>query len=213
MLAPTTPESDPATPAWWALYTRHQHEKIVAEMLATKGFEVFLPLHESLRRWKDRQKLLSLPLFPCYVFVKGSLSRRLQVVTTPGIHMILSKGEQIAVIPEAEILAIRRAVEGSYKVEPHPFLKVGERVRVTRGSLEGVEGILVRKKNAFRLVLSVDMLAQSVGVEVSAADVEPVEITGQNSANPGAFSAGEGEIGKKIPPTAAVYDARLNSTR
>jgi transcription antitermination factor NusG len=149
-------------PAWWALYTRHQHEKAVAEMLVCKGLEVFLPLHDSMRRWKDRQKLLSLPLFPGYVFVRGDLSRRLQVVTTPGVHMILSRGDQIALVPEDEILAIRRAV-----------LKCGERVRVTRGSLEGVEGILVRKKNLYRLVLSVDMLARSVGVEVDASDVEP----------------------------------------
>jgi transcription antitermination factor NusG len=95
-------------------------------------------------------------------------------VTTPGVHMILSRGDQIALVPEDEILAIRRAVEGSYRIEPHPFLKCGERVRVTRGSLEGVEGILVRKKNLYRLVLSVDMLARSVGVEVDASDVEPV---------------------------------------
>jgi transcription antitermination factor NusG len=160
--------------AWWALYTRHQHEKTVAEMLLCKGLEVFLPLHESMRRWKDRQKLLSLPLFPGYVFVRGNLSRRLQVLTKPGVHMILSRGEEIAVVPEDEILAIRRAVEGPYRIEPHPFLKCGERVRVTRGSLEGVEGILVRKKNLYRLVLSVDMLARSVGVEVDAADVEPI---------------------------------------
>jgi transcription antitermination factor NusG len=159
--------------AWWALYTRHQHEKTVAEMLSAKGFEVFLPLYESMRRWKDRNKLLSLPLFPCYVFVRGGLNRRLQVVTTPGVHMILSRGEQVAIIPEAEIDAIRITVDGPYHVEPHPFLKCGERVRVTRGSLEGVEGVLVRKKNLCRLVLSVDMLAQSVAVEVNALDVEP----------------------------------------
>lgn len=159
---------------WWALYTRHQHEKVVADMLEAKGFEVFLPRYESMRRWKDRQKLLSLPLFPCYVFVRGDLNRRLQVVSTPGVHMVLSRGEQFAIIPECEIAAIRRTVEGHYRVEPHPFLKVGERVRVTRGSLQGVEGILVRKKNLYRLVLSVNMLAQSVGVEIDAADVEPV---------------------------------------
>src|ERR1700678_3190618 len=96
---------------WWALYTRHQHEKTVAEMLSAKGFEVFLPLYESLRRWKDRSKMLTLPLFPCYVFVRGGLDRRLQVVTTPGIHMILCRGERVAMIPQAEIDAIRRAVE------------------------------------------------------------------------------------------------------
>jgi len=160
--------------AWWALYTRHQHEKTVAEMLSAKGFEVFLPLYDSMRRWKDRNKLLSLPLFPCYVFVRGGLNRKLQVVTTPGVHMILYRGERVATIPESEILAIRKTVEGSFRVEPHPFLKCGERVRVIRGSLEGVEGVLVRKKNMFRLVLSVEMLAQSVAVEIDASDVEPV---------------------------------------
>jgi transcription antitermination factor NusG len=159
---------------WWALYTRHQHEKTVADMLSSKGFEVFLPLYDSMRRWKDRTKLLSLPLFPCYVFVRGGISRKLQVVSTPGVHMILYRGEQVAVIPEAEIQAIRAAVDGRLSMEPHPFLNCGDRVRVLRGSLAGVEGILTRKKNLVRLVLSVDMLAQSVAVEVSASDVEPV---------------------------------------
>lgn len=159
---------------WWALYTRHQHEKVVAEMLSAKGFEVFVPLYESVRRWKDRQKQLSLPLFPCYVFVRGGLDRRLPIVTTPGVHMILSRGDKVAVIPEEEIQAIRRTVEGNFQVEPHPFLKCGDRVRVTCGSLQGVEGILIRKKNVFRLILSVEMLAQSVAVEINATDVELV---------------------------------------
>ncbi len=160
--------------AWWVVYTRHQHEKVVADTLAGKGFEVFLPLYESMRRWKDRQKLLSLPLFPCYVFVRGVYERRLPVVTTPGVHMILSRGERVATVPDEEIEAIRRTVEGDFRVEPHPFLRCGERVRVTRGSLQGIEGILTRKKNLCRLVLSVEMLAQSVGVEIDASDVEPV---------------------------------------
>src|ERR1700677_3493171 len=103
---------------WWALYTRHQHEKTVADMLSAKGFEVFLPLYESMRRWKDRQKMLSLPLFPCYVFVRGGLNRRLQVVTTPGVHMVLSHGEHVALIPEIEIQAIRKTLESSFGVVP-----------------------------------------------------------------------------------------------
>src|SRR5271168_3421032 len=162
------------TSDWWALYTRHQHEKTVTEMLSTKGFDVFLPLYGSIRKWKDRSKKITLPLFPCYVFVRGGLDRRLQVVTTPGVHMILFNGEQVAMIPGVEIEAIRRAVEGPFRVEPHPFLKCGERVRVIRGSLLGVEGVLVRKKNLYRLVLSVDMMAQSVAVEIDATDVKPV---------------------------------------
>ena len=159
--------------AWWAIYTRHQHEKTVEEILRAKGFEVFLPLYESVRKWKDRRKLLSLPLFPCYVFVRGGLDRRLQVVTTPGVHMVLTRGEKVAMIPEGEIEAIRRTIEGQFRVEPHPFLRCGERVRVIRGSLEGLEGVLVRKKNLYRLVLSVEMLAQSVAVEIDASDVIP----------------------------------------
>ena len=159
---------------WCAVYTRHQHEKSVGETLRAKGFEVFLPLYESTRRWKDRRKTLSLPLFPCYVFVRGAHERRLPVLTTPGVHMIISRGERVVTVSEEEIDAIRRAVEGTLSVEPHPFLRCGERVRVVRGSLEGVEGVLTRKKNLYRLVLSVEMLAQSVSVEIDALDVVPV---------------------------------------
>jgi transcription antitermination factor NusG len=158
---------------WWAVYTRHQHEKVVARMLSAKGFEVFLPLYDSTRHWKDRNRMLSMPLFPCYLFIRGENTRRLQVMTTPGVHMILCNGEQVAAVPEAEIQAIRKTVEGAFHVEPHPFLKCGERVRVRRGTLAGVEGILVRKRNQYRLVLTVDMLEQSVGVEIDASDVEP----------------------------------------
>lgn len=159
---------------WWALYTRHQHEKTVFNGLHAKGFEVFLPMYESLRRWKDRNKLLALPLFPCYVFVRGGLDRKLQVLTTPGIHKILYHGERVATIPDQEIEAIRRSLDASFRVEPYPFLKSGDRVRVTRGTLEGVEGLLVRRKGLCRLILSVEMLAQSVAVEIDAADVVPV---------------------------------------
>lgn len=183
--------------AWCALYTRHQHEKTVAEMLSAKGFEVFLPLYDSLRVWRDRKKLLSLPLFPCYVFVRGGVNRRLQIMTTPGVHMILCNGDRVAVIPEAQIEAIRKTVEGKLRVEPHPFLKCGERVRVRRGTLEGVEGLLVRKKNQFRLVLCVDMLAQCVAVEVDASDVEPVTAWGLS----GVIQAGQYVGARRVPQT------------
>jgi len=116
--------------------------------------------------------VLSLPLFPCYLFVRGGPRRRSQVVTTPGVHMIISCGEDAAEIPVSEIQAIRRSLEGHFRVEPHPFLRCGQRVRVKRGSLEGLEGVLVRKKSQCRLVLTVSMLTQSVGVEIDAADVE-----------------------------------------
>lgn len=182
---------------WWALYTRHQHEKTVAQNLTNKGFDVFLPLYESTRRWRDRTKNLWLPLFPCYVFVRGGLNRRSMVVTTPGVHMVLYNGERVAVIPDAEIDAIRLAVSGPVRVEPHPYLRCGERVRVIRGSLTGVEGVLLRKKSVYRLVLSVDMLAQSVAVEINAVDVEPLGTRGKSLA----YREQVGEYDKVIPAT------------
>jgi len=158
---------------WWVLYTRHQHEKAVADALLAKGFEVFLPMYESVRIWKDRKKTISLPLFQCYVFVRGGIKSRLQVTTTPGVYSILSRGEQIVTIPEADIAAIQHSVAARLRVEPHPFLSCGDRVRVIRGPLEGVAGILIRKKNLCRLVLSVGTLARSIAVEINSSDVEP----------------------------------------
>jgi transcription antitermination factor NusG len=99
--------------------------------------------------------------------------------------MILYRGDEVAAVPEEEIDAIQRAVAGAYRVEPHPFLKCGMRVRVIRGALEGVQGLLIRKKNLCRLVLSVDMLAQSVAVEVNAWDVEPCGGRGFENGMPG----------------------------
>jgi transcription antitermination factor NusG len=192
-------ETESAVP-WWALYTRHQHEKSVADVLMSKGFDVFLPVYESVRRWKDRRKVLSLPLFPGYVFVRGRSARRLHVLTTPGVHMILCRGEETATIPEEEIEFIRRSVSGNFAVEPHPFLKCGERVRVTRGALGGVEGILIRKKNVFRLVLSVEMLAQSVSVEIDSADVEPVAPLATAVALRSGQPGGDGLPQYTIPP-------------
>jgi len=157
---------------------------MVAETLTSKRFEVFLPLYESVRRWTDRQKTLFLPIFPGYVFVRGGLDRRLEIVTTPGVQTILFYGEQIATIPETEIHNVRRMVEGPYRVEPHPYLKCGEKVRITRGSLKGIEGVLVRKKNLYRMVLSMDLLHQSVAVEIDASDVEPVNLWSSTPAMP-----------------------------
>ena len=189
----------PEESCWWAVYTRHQHEKTVATMLSGKGLDVFLPLYESTRHWKDRNKQLSLPLFPCYLFVRGGHDRRLQVVTTPGVHMLLTNGERIAMVPEAEIQAIRMAVAAAVQVEPHPFLKCGQRVRVNRGPLEGVEGILTRKRNRDRLVLSVEMLAQSVGVEIDASDVEPVVARGFTTLFPAGLYLGSGQSQEAQP--------------
>jgi len=171
----SVPSEEPnVEPGWYALYTRHHHEGIVARALGSKGFEVFLPLYSADHRWKDRIKRLSLPLFPCYVFLRGPGERWLEILTTPGFHNIVGFGGQPAMIPWAEIDAIRRVVESPIKAEPHPYLKSGDRVRVIAGPLEGVEGILLRKKNLWKLVLSVEILQRSVSVEVDAMMVERV---------------------------------------
>ena len=167
---PTTAED--ADSAWYAVYTRHQHEKTVARSLESRGHQVFLPLYGSMHRWQDRIKQLWLPLFPCYVFVRGGLDRRVQILSTPGACMIVGWGGRPAAIPQAEITAVRQVVESSLRAEPHPLLKCGDRVRVKFGALQGVEGFLVRKKNVFRLVISVEMLGGSAAVEVDGCNVE-----------------------------------------
>lgn len=214
----TTVQTTEITP-WWALYTRHQHEKAVADGLSAKGFDVFLPVYESVHLWKDRKKTLTLPLFPCYVFVRGGLNRRLQIVTTPGVHSILSCGGRVATIPDTEIAAIQQSLTGNLQVEPHPYLNCGDRVRVMRGPLEGISGILIRKKNLFRLVFSVEMLARSIAIEVNAADVEPDYSRGSDAVSSqqvGPFAEGLGH-GRQVevhaymkPPRSTEGEDRTN---
>jgi len=163
---------------WYALYTRHQCEKVVSQALSAKGFEAFLPQYHAIHRWKDRRKELLLPLFPNYVFIRGGLDRMLNILMTPGVHSIVSWAGRPADIPPEEIEAVRRLVDSSLRIEPHPFLRCGDRVRIKSGPLEGIQGILVRKKSAFRLVLSVQMLAQSASVEVDVSVVERVRDAG-----------------------------------
>jgi transcription antitermination factor NusG len=159
---------------WYALYTRHHHEKVVARTLAAKGFKVFLPLYFAPRQWKDRIKVITLPLFSCYVFIQEGLERHLDIVTTAGVYGFVSCAGLPAIIPPQEIDAIRQVVERSIKIEPHPFIKCGDRVRVKGGPLEGIEGILARKKNFSRLVLSVELLGKSAAVEIDVSLVERV---------------------------------------
>ena len=157
---------------WYVLYTRHQHEKTVAQMLSNKGFETLLPLYSSVNRWKDRTKLITLPLFPCYVFLRGGLERRVDIMKTPGVNALVSSAGRPASVPVEEISAIQRIVASGADVEPHPFMKCGDRVKVKGGPLSGLEGILVRKKDLYRLVLSVEMLGKSASVEVDSFLVE-----------------------------------------
>jgi transcription termination/antitermination protein NusG len=159
---------------WYALYTRHQHEKTIAGYLSTCGFEAFLPLYDVVNQWKDRTKRVSLPLFPSYIFLRGGMDRRVKILSTPGVYAIVGIANRPAPIPATEIEAIRLAVNSSLRLEPHPFLCCGDRVRIRTGALAGVEGLLLRKKNLYRLVLSATLLGKSIAVEVDVRSVERI---------------------------------------
>jgi transcription antitermination factor NusG len=157
---------------WYALYTKHRHEKVIARNLTYKGFESFVPLYEAARNWKDRVKQIDMPLFPCYVFFRGDLERRLEIAKIPGIFSLVSNGGRPNPILASEIDNIRRAAGSGARLEPHPFLSCGDRVRVKCGPLAGIEGILVRKKSVYRLVLTVEMLGKAAALEVDAVLIE-----------------------------------------
>lgn len=173
MLGASSPSSD-WNSGWYAVHTRHQHERNIARALTGKGFEVFLPLYTAVHRWKDRDKQLSLPLFPCYVFLHSPRERWHPILTTPGVHSVLGFGGKRSMIPCSEIDAVRRMVGSPLKAEPHPYLKCGDRVRLRAGPLQGLEGILLRKRNVWKLLVSVEMLQRSVAVEVDASMVERI---------------------------------------
>jgi transcription antitermination factor NusG len=168
----TGDDSFDQTPRWYAIHTRYQNEQAVAKSLLNKGFSVFLPTYDSLHRWSDRKKLVTLPLFPGYLFFADEINRWIQILSTPGVNAIVKIGNAPAEIPNDEIVAIRRVVESTLRVEPHPFLASGDLVRINSGPLEGLEGIVSRKKDALRLVLSIRILGQSAAVEIDGCVVE-----------------------------------------
>ncbi len=158
---------------WFAVYTNSHHEKRVALQLAEREIESFLPLYSARHRWRNRcERTVALPLFPNYVFVHIAARERVRVLEVPGVLSLVGVGRTPAALPDFEIEALRGGV-GRRKIEPHPYLVVGERVRIKAGPMTGMEGVLVRKKNHFRVVLALDAIMQSVAVEVDADDLEP----------------------------------------
>src|SRR5271168_3803412 len=131
---------------WYALYTSPRHEKRVAEQIEQRRICCFLPLYRSVRRWKDRRKELELALFPGYVFVRMALTSKLLVLQLPGVVRLVSCNGQPVALPAAEIEALRTRWSTELKVEPHPYLCAGRRVRVHGGPMQGLEGIIVRRK-------------------------------------------------------------------
>jgi len=161
-------------PCWYAVQTCANHEKRVLQQLDQRTVEAYLPLYASLRRWKDRRVRLELPLFPGYVFVHLALRDRLRVLQTPSVVRLVGFGGQPTALPDQEIDALRQGLSRGMHIEPYPYLKVGHRVLVRSGPLRGLEGILVRKKNGSRFVISLDLIMRSVAAEIDVAELEPV---------------------------------------
>ncbi len=171
---------DRSTPQWYAAYTYPRHEKRVAEHLAGRAVEFFLPQYETVSRWKDRRVRLTLPLFPGYVFVRIPLPERLRVLEVPSIVRLVGSNGHPTPLPEDELEKLRNGLSGLLGAEPHPFLVTGRSVRIVRGPLEGLEGILLRRKGQYRLVLSLDLIQRSICVDVDVTDVVPAVHAGRN---------------------------------
>jgi transcription antitermination factor NusG len=159
---------------WYAAYVCSRHERQVVSQLQERRISCFLPVYRSVRRWKDRRKELELVLFPGYVFVHLDLKDRLRVLQLPSVVRFVSFNGHPAPLADTEIEILSKGLASGIRAEPHPYLKIGHRVRIRSGPLAGAQGILVRRKDKFRLVLSIDLIMRSVAVEVDEADVEAI---------------------------------------
>jgi transcription antitermination factor NusG len=158
---------------WYAIRTCSNHEKRVACELRARDVEHFFPVYASMRRWKDRRVMLDLPLFPGYMFVRLALRDRLGVLQIPSVVCLVGFGGIPVALPDEEMGTLRAGLSERLRAQPHPFLTVGRRVRITRGPFAGLEGVLERKKNNLRVIVSVELIQRAVALDVDAADVAP----------------------------------------
>jgi transcription antitermination factor NusG len=179
---------------WFALRVKSRTEKVVATIARHKGFEEFLPLYQSRRRWSDRFKSVELPLFPGYVFCRVNPEVRLPLLTIPGVMSFVGIGRMPVPIEDAEIATIQAAIGSGLLAEPYPFLEVGQRVRIAEGPLSGTEGFLVEVRKQQRIAVSVSLLKRSIAVEIDRHWVRPLD-------------AGGREMPVQIRPALAVHPA------
>ena len=166
--------ADPSCPLWYALQVRTRWEGSTASILVGKGYETFLPTYESLERRRGKFKEITAPLFPGYVFCRFDALKRLPILVTPGVIAVVGRGRIPAPVDDFEIEAIQRAVSACLRVEPWPYLEVGQLVRIEGGALAGMEGILTAFKGTRRIVLSVSLLRRSVALEIDRSEVRPI---------------------------------------
>ncbi|HLY39669.1 MAG TPA: UpxY family transcription antiterminator [Terracidiphilus sp.] len=165
---------------WFAVYTTSRHEKRVAQHFEQRSIEFYLPVYRTQRRWKDRSLVtLDLPLFPGYIFVRIDRFQRVSVLQVPGVlSLVGGTWPRITPLPEFEMDALRQGLDPGRAV-PHPLLLKGEKVRICNGPLAGLHGIIVRNKNGLRVVLTLELIMQSISVEVDASDLEPMPLNSQ----------------------------------
>jgi transcription antitermination factor NusG len=160
---------------WFAVFTAPRHEKRVKEHLYVREIENFLPLLEKPRQWKDGSKgILQLPLFPNYIFVRIGNGERIPVLEVPGVVSIVGGGRGPLPVADSYIRFLRDGVQEG-KIEPYPYLKEGVRMRIRSGVMAGMEGVLLRRKNSCRVVITLEMIMKSVTVEVRIEDIEPLD--------------------------------------
>jgi transcription antitermination factor NusG len=162
------------SPKWFAVYTTPRHEKAVARHFEFRRIESFLPLYMEMHRWKNGCRVnVEQPLFPGYIFARIGRRDSTQVLSVPGVLLIVGSGREPLALPDLEIEALRSGLH-LRKFEPHPYLVVGEKARIKSGSLAGMVGVLARKKNSLRVVLTLELIMRSVAVEVDADELERV---------------------------------------
>lgn len=173
---PTLDLNEPSTSKaqfpWFALQVQAKHEFGVANSLRSRGYDPFLPLCRCRKIWSDRIKMVEAPLFPGYMFCRLDLHDRLPVLTAPGVIRIVGHTRLPAPVDESEINAIQTIVASGLPHEPWPYLRAGDRVRIERGPLRGLEGLLVETRGAHRLILSVTLVQRSVSVDIDSAFVK-----------------------------------------
>ena len=171
-----TESCPPASPAnWYALVVQPRHEKAVDEHLGNRGIAALCPTYRVSRRWSDRVKVIELPLFAGYIFCRFSFEKRIAALSTPGVRSVVSFGPNPQPIPDEDIQALQSIGDSGLPARPWPYLRTGQRVRVSRGCLDGLEGILAREKEMFRVVVNVEMLMRSVAVEVDRDSIVPIQ--------------------------------------
>jgi transcription antitermination factor NusG len=161
---------------WYALHTRARHERTVEQRLRDQGMETFVPTTMEVHRWSDRKKKVEVPLFSCYVFVRCALSEedRTRVYRVESVHgFVGSRGSSLP-IPDHEIESIQKVLAQTAPWRSYPFLKVGQRVRIRGGAMDGVEGVFLSENGDHSLIVSIDAIQRSMAVRINGYDVEPV---------------------------------------